>query len=77
MFVWTRTGENTVMEIRKIITRRIRRRSNGVDFLGDVNAAIAGNVGESSSRTQVSSQSTVSAHSVRQGKGKSETEQGR
>jgi hypothetical protein len=64
------------MQIRKIIQRRIRRSSNGVDFVGDVNAAIAGNVGEQSSTTHVSSRSTVSAHSVRQGKGKSDTQQG-
>lgn len=64
------------MQIRKIIKRRIRHSSNGVDFVGDVNAAIAGNVGEKSSRTHVSSHSTVSAHSVRQGKGKNETQQG-
>jgi hypothetical protein len=58
------------MQIRKIIQRRIRRSSNGVDFVGDLNAAIAGNVGEPSSTTHVSSRSSVSAHSVRRGKGR-------
>jgi hypothetical protein len=58
------------MQVRKIIQRRIRRSSNGVDLVGDLNAAIAGSVGEQSSTTHVSSRSSVSAHSVRQGKGR-------
>jgi hypothetical protein len=57
------------MEIRKIIQRRIRRSAGGVDFVGDVNAAISGNVGESSSHSRVSSRSSVSAQSGRQRKG--------
>jgi hypothetical protein len=38
------------MQIRKIIQRRIRRRGNGVDFVGDVNAVIAANVADPSDR---------------------------
>src|SRR3954466_1412098 len=57
------------MQIRKIIQRRIRRSAGGVDFMGDVNAAISGNVGESSSHSHVSSSSTVSARSVQRRKG--------
>jgi hypothetical protein len=56
------------MQIRKIIRRRIRRNANGVDLVGDVNAAISANVGEPSSMSHVSSRSSVSAQSVRQAK---------
>jgi hypothetical protein len=58
-------GDKHSMQIRKIIQRRIRRSANGVDFIGDVNAAISGNVGESSNKTHVSSRSSVSAQSAR------------
>jgi hypothetical protein len=57
------------MQIRKIIQRRIRRSADGVDFIGDINAAISGNVGESSSHSHVSSSSSVSARSVQRSKG--------
>jgi hypothetical protein len=56
-------GENQVMRIHKIIQRRIRRAGNGVDFVGDVNAAISANVGGQSSTSHVSSRSSVSARS--------------
>jgi hypothetical protein len=46
------------MRFAKIINRRIRKRSEGVDFAGDVNAAIAANVGERGGATHVSSSST-------------------
>jgi hypothetical protein len=67
------------MQIRKLIKRRIRRSGNGVDFVGDVNAAISANVGERSSTNRVSSRSSVSAKSVQrrtEGPG-DEAEQGR
>ena len=51
------------MQLRKVIQRRIRRSGEGVDLVGDVNAAISANVGEQSSTTHVSSRSTVSAPS--------------
>ena len=51
------------MQIKKIIQRRIRHSVEGVDLVGDVNAAISANVGEQSSTSHVSSRSTVSAHS--------------
>jgi hypothetical protein len=51
------------MQIKKIIQRRIRRSADGVDLVGDINAAISANVGERSSTSHVSSRSTVSAHS--------------
>ena len=63
-------GEKYPMQIRKIIQRRIRRSAHGVDFIGDVNAAISGNVGEPSNETHVSSRSTVSAQSATRRKGK-------
>ena len=54
------------MRLRKIIQRRIRRSANGVDVVGDINAAIAANVGERSQTTHVSSRSTaVSAQADR------------
>jgi hypothetical protein len=51
------------VHIRKVIQRRIRRTGDGVDFLGDINAAISANVGERSSTSHVSSHSTVTANS--------------
>jgi hypothetical protein len=66
-----KAGKKLVMQIRKIIQRRIRRNANGVDLIGDVNAAISANVGESSSTSHVSSRSSVSAQSVRQRRGES------
>jgi hypothetical protein len=58
---WAKT---TFVQIRKIIQRRIRGASDGLDFVGDVNAAIAANVGERSSTNRVSSRSSVTAKSV-------------
>jgi hypothetical protein len=49
------------MQIRKILQRRIRKSTGGVDLVGDVNAAIAANVGERSQTTHVSSRSTVAS----------------
>ena len=40
------------MQIRKVIKRRIRHRSGGVDLAGDVNAVISANVGGVSKRTE-------------------------
>jgi hypothetical protein len=55
------------MQFHKVIQRRIRRSGEGVDVVGDINAAISANVGERSSTSHVSSRSTVIANS--QGKG--------
>jgi hypothetical protein len=52
------------MQIRKIIQRRLRHSSEGLDFAGDINAAISANVGESGSTTHVSSRSHVVADST-------------
>jgi hypothetical protein len=49
------------MQLRKIIQRRIRKSTNGVDYVGDVNATIAANVGEQSQTTHVSSRSTAAS----------------
>jgi hypothetical protein len=62
------------MRIQKIIQRRIRRRGNGVDFVGDVNAAVSANVGEKSSTSRVSSHSHVSAQSDTRAGGKRDQE---
>ena len=51
------SGEKKVVQIRKVIQRRIRRSTKGVDFAGDLNAAISANVGERSQTTHVSSRS--------------------
>ena len=48
------------MRITELIQRRIRERGGAVDIAGDVNAAIAGNVGERpSTATRVSSKQLV------------------
>lgn len=51
------------MQIRKVIQRRIRHKAQGVDLIGDVNAAISANVGERASTSHVTGRSTVSAQS--------------
>jgi hypothetical protein len=56
-------AETIRVNIQKIIQRRIRRRSEGVDFVGDINAAISANVGDRGSTSHVSSHSKVSAGS--------------
>jgi len=53
------------MQIRKVIQRRIRQTAGGVDLVGDVNAAIAANVGERSSTTQVSTRSRAASEANR------------
>ena len=67
-------GDNKEMQLRKVIQRRIRRSGEGVDLVGDVNAAISANVGEKSSGTHVSSRSTVSAHSQKKEEPRDETQ---
>ena len=47
------------MQLRKVIRRRVRKSGNGVQFQGDLNAAVAANVGERSQTTHVSSRSTA------------------
>jgi hypothetical protein len=47
------------MNIRKVIQRRIRHASDGVDVAGDVNAAVSANVNEPGQTTHVSSKQTV------------------
>jgi hypothetical protein len=49
------------MRLTKLIQRRIRKRSRGIDFASDVNAAVAANVGERRSTTHVSSTQTTKA----------------
>jgi hypothetical protein len=56
------------MQFAKFIQRRIRKQGNGVDVIGDVNAAIAANVGEPGANTRVSSsQRIVQRSSTRKG----------
>jgi hypothetical protein len=43
------------MNVRKLINERFRRRANGVDVQGDVNAVVAANVNERGGSTSVSS----------------------
>jgi hypothetical protein len=47
------------MNIRRIIERRIRHRTEGVDVAADVNAVIAANVGEPGSVTSASNRQRV------------------
>jgi hypothetical protein len=49
------------MRFSKVIQRRIRRAANGVDFVSDVTAAVAANVGERSQTTVAESRTTASA----------------
>ena len=62
------------MKLHKVIQRRIRRSGEGVDLVGDVNAAISANVGEKSSTTHVSSRRTVSADSRKKEAPRDETQ---
>lgn len=56
------------MRVNRIIQKRIRRDKDGVNVVGDVNAAIAANAGESNtSRSQV-----ISRHRVVQRSGETE-----
>ncbi len=43
------------MDIRKVIQRRIRHSSGGVNAVADINAVVAGNVNEPGADTHVSS----------------------
>lgn len=53
------------MRMAKIIRRRIRERLGGVDVVGDVDAAVAANVGERGATTRASSSHRVVQRSGR------------
>ena len=53
------------MNIRKVISRRIRKQADGVDLAGDVNAVISANVGERGSVTRTSSKQRIVQRSGR------------
>ena len=57
------------MRFTKLIQRRIRKHTNGVDLVGDVNAAIAANVGERGAHTSTSSTQRIVQRSTRKGQG--------
>jgi hypothetical protein len=57
------------MQIKKIIQRRVRKHGNGVDVVGDVNAAIAANVGERGAKTRASSSQRIVQRSSTKGQG--------
>ena len=57
------------MRFSKLIQRRIRKHANGVDLVGDVNAAVAANVGESGAHTSTSSTQRIVQRSTRKGQG--------
>lgn len=46
------------MQIRRVVSKRIQKRSDGINLAGDLNAAIAGSVNEPGSQTYVRSRST-------------------
>jgi hypothetical protein len=48
------------MRIAKLINRRIRKSSHGVEVASDVNAAVAANVGERGQHTHVTTSQHVS-----------------
>jgi hypothetical protein len=54
----TSFAEEGFMRVAEIIRRRIRKSSDGVDFAGDINAAIAANVGERGTSTHAQSSSS-------------------
>ena len=47
------------MNLRKVINRRIRRKTAGFDVQGDVNAVVAANVNERGTTTAASNRQTV------------------
>lgn len=53
------------MRFAKLIQRRLRRHAHGVDLVGDVNAAVAANVGERGTSTHASSTQRVVQRSGR------------
>jgi hypothetical protein len=53
------------MRFAEVIKKRIRKRSDGVDLAGDVNAAVAANVGERGGTTHVSSSQRIVQRSGR------------
>jgi hypothetical protein len=57
------------MRFSKLIQRRIRKHGNGVDFVGDVNAAVTANVGERGAHTTTSSTQRVVQRSSTKGQG--------
>jgi hypothetical protein len=67
------------MRFSKLIQRRIRRQGKGVDLIGDVNAAIAANVGERGGTTRTSSSQRIVQRSgrtvVSETRGTTETEE--
>jgi hypothetical protein len=60
------------MNVRKVIKKRIRRVDEGVSVVGDLNAAIAANVGERGSTSSVSSRQKVADRSDSQPQPKEE-----
>jgi hypothetical protein len=57
------------MRFSKLIQRRIRKQGSGVDLVGDVNAAIAANVGERGAHTTTSSTQRIVQRSSTKGQG--------
>jgi hypothetical protein len=60
------------MNIRKVVKKRIRHAEEGLDVVGDVNAAIAANVGERGSTSRVSSRQKTADRSDSQPQRKEE-----
>ena len=54
-------GDKEGMQFLQLIRRRIRHQAGGVDLVGDVNAAVAANVGERSTVSHVSTHSEAKA----------------
>ena len=60
------------MRINKVIQKRLRRRGDGVNVVGDVNAAVTGNVGEGgTSRSRIASRQSIVQRSSKNTAGRS------
>jgi hypothetical protein len=54
-----KAGHKRRMNLRKVISKRLRHTGDGVDVQGDVDAVIAANVGERGGSTSASTKQTV------------------
>jgi hypothetical protein len=53
-------GSKKLVKINKVIQKRLRRRGDGVNIIGDVNATVAGNIGEGgTSRSRIASRQSI------------------
>ena len=58
-------GNSPVMQLRKVIERKLRRSRDGIDVESDVHAVVAANVGERGGVTTASSRQAAAAGDTR------------